>query len=203
MANWFEDLVGGMGVGANVVDAVQRNKARKMAEQVAQQRILGPMQQDLGLKWEEKSGVEGLLWNLGIGDPPQLLKSDARMAAEQDAAGGPVSPVPTAAETTQSVAPAGDAPAGQAGGAQPDLGAAVPSDARKAVLAGLNMAASASKRSTPAPKMQAITFDKIDSVKATPVPHLATVAVGNGMAVPSARDSRWLALLKQPQTNLG
>ena len=204
MPNWFEDITGGMAYGADLVNAVQRNKVAKMAEQVAQQHILGPMQQKLGLKLEEKTGIGGLLWNLGIGDPPQLLKTDARMAAEADATGGPVAPTPTAGE----LATASGGGAGSAAGAVPaatggataglGLGAGIPSPARSMALAGLSaLGGSKGSSRAAAPTMQAIAKPSIDLVKPTALPSLGAVSAGGGGPVPSADSSRLLAYLAQ------
>lgn len=211
MANWFEDITGGMAYGADLVNAVQRNKAAKMAEQVAQQHILGPMQQKLGLKLEEKTGLGGLLWNLGIGDPPQLIKTDATQAAERDATGGPVAPTPTAADLA-AAAGAGDGAAVPAGSGTPaggaasglGLGASVPSPARSMALAGLSAMSGGGKGSrAAAPTLQAIPKPSIDLVKPTALPSLGAVSAGGGGPVPAAENSRLLALLAQRRQAAG
>ena len=191
MANWFEDITGGMAYGADLVNAVQRNKADKMAEQVAQQHILGPMLQKLGLKLEEKTGLGGLLWNLGIGDPPQLIKTDATLAAAAGAGDG-------AAVPAGSGTPAGGAASGLG------LGASVPSPARSTVLAGLSAMSGGGKGSrAAAPTLQAIPKPSIDLVKPTALPSLGAVSAGGGGPVPAAENSRLLALLAQRRQAAG
>ena len=111
MADFGKSLLLGINAGSKINDKSDSRKARKLADE----QIFGPMQQELGLKLEDKEGIGGFLWDtFGFGDAPKLIKTDERMATEQEATGGPVSPYATRPAAATTAAPMPAAPATQA-----------------------------------------------------------------------------------------